>query len=146
MTSSFSRASGFKDVQRDSCDLGEQLADAALVSLVSLCCNRILFLRRGYRGCARPEPFLLRDSGSRRQINKRLLRGWRSLPEMHRIIAGEQGLSTARQAGPHYSEREYLVFLDANERLPSELLEVSVKQLSDHREYSLVFGHIQPIV
>ena len=62
-------------------------------------------------------------------------------PEKVRLIRQEnRGLSAARNAGLGQSRGEYVVFLDADDRLLPEALEVGVRELEAHPECAFVSG------
>ena len=59
-----------------------------------------------------------------------------------RLVRQEnQGANAARNTGIRHSEGDYLVFLDADDRLLPEALEVGVRELEAHPECAFVFGH-----
>ena len=62
-------------------------------------------------------------------------------PEKVRLVRqNNRGLSGARNRGLSESEGEYVVFLDADDRLLPEALEVGLEQLRSHPESVLVSG------
>jgi glycosyltransferase involved in cell wall biosynthesis len=67
-------------------------------------------------------------------------------PEKVRLVRQEnKGLSAARNAGLAESKGEYVVFLDADDRLLPEALEVGVRELEAHPQCAFVSGHIRRI-
>jgi glycosyltransferase involved in cell wall biosynthesis len=65
----------------------------------------------------------------------------RRYPGVHYIWQNNQGASVARNSGLRHSEGKYVVFLDADDRLLPEALEVGVKQLNAHPECAFTSGH-----
>jgi glycosyltransferase involved in cell wall biosynthesis len=67
-------------------------------------------------------------------------------PEKVRLVRQEnRGLSAARNAGLAESKGEYVVFLDADDRLLPDALEVGVRELEAHPQCAFVSGHIRRI-
>jgi glycosyltransferase involved in cell wall biosynthesis len=64
---------------------------------------------------------------------------------VHLIRQDNQGLSRARNTGIRHSEGEYLVFLDADDRLLPEALQAGLECFSAHAECAFVFGRFRYI-
>ena len=62
-------------------------------------------------------------------------------PEVRYVRQDNQGVSVARNSGLARSGGAYIVFLDADDRLLPEALEVGVRELEAHPECALVFGY-----
>jgi glycosyltransferase involved in cell wall biosynthesis/SAM-dependent methyltransferase len=68
-------------------------------------------------------------------------------PEKVRLIRQEnRGLAGARNRGLSEARGEYVVFLDADDRLLAEALEVGVRELEAHPECAFVSGHCRFIM
>ncbi|HST23427.1 MAG TPA: glycosyltransferase [Blastocatellia bacterium] len=59
------------------------------------------------------------------------------------IRRNNEGLAAARNIGLCYSAGDYIVFLDADDRLLPEAFEAGVNCLSDHPECALAYGHVR---
>lgn len=65
--------------------------------------------------------------------------------EVHNIYQENQGASVARNRGIRASTGRYLVFLDSDDRLLPQALEVGVKQMHDHLDCAMAFGRYRTI-
>lgn len=61
-------------------------------------------------------------------------------PEVRLIRQTNQGLAAARNSGIRASSSEYVVFLDADDRLMPKALEVNLAQFAAHPECGFVYG------
>ncbi len=66
-------------------------------------------------------------------------------PGVRLIRQSNQGLSAARNAGLRASEGRYVVFLDADDRLLPDALEIGIEALASHPCCSFVFGRCRII-
>lgn len=116
-------------------------ADTPLVSVVIPCYNQAHFLGEAIESVlAQSYPhfeIVVVDDGSTDDTSEVASR----YPKVRLVRQENQGLSAARNAGLGHSEGEYVVFLDADDRLLSQALEVGVKQLKAHPECAFVFGY-----
>lgn len=64
----------------------------------------------------------------------------RGFPQVYYLHQPNQGVATARNCGIQASSGEYLLFLDSDDRLLSQAIEVGVQQLEAHPEVGLAFG------
>lgn len=65
--------------------------------------------------------------------------------QVHYIYQTNQGVSKARNAGIQASQGEYLVFLDCDDRLLPQAVEIGVNRLRTHPEAGFVFGFYRSI-
>ena len=66
-------------------------------------------------------------------------------PRVRLIRQHNRGLAGARNRGLSESRGEYVVFLDSDDRLQEEALEVGVRELEAHPGCAFVSGHYRPI-
>jgi glycosyltransferase involved in cell wall biosynthesis len=119
----------------------ERGADKPLVSVVIPCYNQAHFLGEAIESVlSQTYPhfeIIVVDDGSTDNTSEVA-----SDHQKVRLIRQEnQGLSAARNAGLYQSRGEYIVFLDADDRLLPEALEVGVKELGAHPKCAFVFGY-----
>jgi len=124
----------------------EQRTDAGpLVSVVIPCYNQAHFLGEAIESAlAQSHPrfeIVVVDDGSPDDTSEVAAR----YPGVRCVRQENQGLSAARNTGLRHSKGEYVVFLDADDRLLPEALEAGVKQLSAHPGCAFVSGHIRRI-
>ena len=65
--------------------------------------------------------------------------------EVKYVYQYNQGLGPARNTGIKYSKGKYLVFLDSDDRLLKNAIEIGVNSLNSNKEYPLVYGHVRLI-
>src|SRR4028118_302914 len=61
-------------------------------------------------------------------------------PSVHYIYQDNQGASVARNRGASESQGSYLIFLDSDDRLLANALELGVNYLDTHPDCGFVFG------
>jgi glycosyltransferase involved in cell wall biosynthesis len=69
----------------------------------------------------------------------------RSYPGVRYLHQHNQGTAAARNQGWRASAGEYLLFLDADDRLLEGAVEVGVRELDAHPECGFVYGHVRQI-
>src|SRR5918998_6058271 len=118
---------------------------AGLVSVVIPCYNQAHFLGEAIESVlAQSYPnfeIIVVDDGSTDDTSE--VAG--SYPKVRLVRQENQGLSGARNAGLARSEGEYVVFLDADDRLLPEALETGLEYLDAHPECAFVHGHYRYI-
>ncbi len=123
----------------------EQPLDAALVSVVIPCYNQAHFLGEAIESVlAQSYPHfevVVVDDGSTDNTSEVAAR----YPGVRCVRQDNQGLAAARNSGIAHSKGEYLVFLDADDRLLPHALEVGVESLEAHPECAFVSGRYRNI-
>src|SRR5919112_1508894 len=141
MTKDQARGENVVEAKRDIRDLQkEQEVVAGLVSVVIPCYNQAHFLGEAIESVLDQSypnfEIIVVDDGSPDDTSE--VAG--SYPEVRLVRQENQGLSGARNAGLARSEGEYVVFLDADDRLLPEALEVHLEHLEAHPECAFVSG------
>ena len=117
-------------------------AEAALVTVVIPCYNQAHFLGEAIESVLEQTyphyEIVVVDDGATDNTSEVASR----YPDKVRLIRQEnRGLSGARNTGIRHSEGEYVVFLDADDRLLPEALEAGLECFHAHPECAFVFGH-----
>jgi glycosyltransferase involved in cell wall biosynthesis len=124
---------------------GKQHADAPLVSVVIPCYNQAHFLGEAIESVlAQRHPRLeviVVDDGSPDDTSEVAAR----YPGVRCVRQENQGLSAARNAGLRHSGGEYVVFLDADDRLLPEAIEAGLRGFEAHPECAFVYGDYRVI-
>src|SRR5918995_2122102 len=112
-----------------------------LVTVVIPCYNQAHFLSEAIESVlAQDHPHIevvVVDDGSTDNTAKVAAR----CPQVHLIRQHNQGLSAARNAGLESSHRDYIVFLDADDRLLPGAVGAGLEVLRAHPECAFAFGH-----
>jgi glycosyltransferase involved in cell wall biosynthesis len=115
--------------------------DQPLVSILIPCYNQAHFLGEAIESAlAQTYPHLeivVVDDGSTDNIAAVVGR----YPGVRCLRQENQGLSAARNTGLRHSIGERIVFLDADDRLMPQAIEVGLTCLRDHPECAFVYGH-----
>lgn len=110
------------------------------VSVVIACYNQACYLQEAVESVlnqAHPAcELILVDDGSTDETPQVAAR----YPAVRYLRQANQGLSAARNTGARASSGDYLVFLDADDRLLSVALEAGLRCFRAHPECALVFG------
>src|SRR5215208_5330141 len=141
MTRKHGQPENLEGAQHGSHDLwGGWHGGAGLVSVVIPCYNQAHFLGEAIESVlAQSYPhfeIVVIDDGSTDTTSEVAGR----YPGVRCIRQDNQGLSAARNTGLRRSEGEYVVFLDADDRLLPEALEAGIECLKAHPECALTFG------
>src|SRR5438034_3045438 len=121
-------------------------SEAGLVSVIIPCYNQAHFLREAIQSAlaqtySHREIFIV-DDGS----TDNTAEATSSFSGVRYIRQENAGVSTARNTGLKESRGEYLVFLDADDRLLPEALEIGVDCLRQHPECAFASGHCRHII
>jgi glycosyltransferase involved in cell wall biosynthesis len=118
----------------------EQHAGVALVSVIIPCYNQARFLGEAIESVLSQNyphfEVVVVDDGSTDNTSKVASR----YPGVRCVRQENQGLAGARNTGIRHSSGSYLVFVDADDRLLPEALEVGLRHLKEHPECAFVSG------
>lgn len=123
--------------------------DRALVSVVIPCYNQGAFLADAVRSVAvrsHPAEVVIVDDGSTdttSQVAAGLAEERRGELIVRLVRQGNEGVSRARNRGLLESHGDYIVFLDADDRLTPDALEVGARALDADPKCSFVYGRCQ---
>ena len=116
-------------------------SEAGLVSVIIPCYNQAHFLHEAIQSVlAQTYPhreIFIVDDGSTDNTAE-VTAGYR---DVRYIRQENSGVSAARNTGLKQSRGEYLVFLDSDDQLLPEALEIGVDCLREHPECAFAFGH-----
>src|SRR5215212_9338337 len=116
-------------------------AEVGLVSVIIPCYNQAHFLGEAIESVLSQSyknfEIIVVDDGSSDNTSEVAS----SYEEVRLVRQENRGLSAARNAGITHSEGEYLVFLDADDRLLPKALEAGLECFEAHPECALVAGH-----
>jgi glycosyltransferase involved in cell wall biosynthesis len=122
---------------------------AALVSVVIPCYEQAHFLGEAIKSAlsqSYPDfEVIVVDDGSTDDTAEIALAYSAADPRVRLVRQENRGLAGARNRGLAESRGEYVVFLDSDDRLLGEALEVGVRELESHPECAFVSGHYRPI-
>src|SRR5215217_2853327 len=141
MTQSHGRPENPEGVRRGSREpRGKQQAAVPLVSVVIPCYNQAHFLGEAIESAlAQSHPnfeVVVVNDGSTDDTAEVAAR----YPRVRYLRQKNRGLSAARNTGLRHSEGEYVVFLDADDRLLPEALKTGLKCLKAHSECAFASG------
>lgn len=116
------------------------MTNSALVSVIIPCYNQAAYLAESIESVNsqsyRPLEIIVVDDGSTDDTS-RVATEYR---DVKLISQGNSGLSAARNAGIKASQGEYLVFLDADDRLLPDALEIGTDRLRAHPDSAFAYG------
>src|SRR5215212_207946 len=146
MTKDHARREDVVEAKRDIRDSQkEQEVVAGLVSVVIPCYNQAHFLGEAIESVLAQNhlrfEIVVVDDGSTDDTAEVAA----CYPGVRCVRQDNRGLSAARNNGLRHSEGEYVVFLDADDRLLPEALETGLKCFEAHPECAYVYGHFRVI-
>lgn len=116
-----------------------------LVSVVIPCYNQGRFLREAIESARRQThravEIVIVDDGSTDDTAAVA----RMYPAVRRLEQANQGAAAARNAGLRESRGEYLIFLDADDRLLPDAVANGLEALAAHPDWAFVTGHVRLI-
>lgn len=117
------------------------MSDAPLVSVIIPTYNYARFISQAIESvlaqtCQNFEIIVV-DDGSTDDTRERVAR----FPQVRYLYQANKGIAPARNAGLHASRGDFLVFLDADDRLLPEALATGVDCLDDNPDCVFVSGH-----
>jgi glycosyltransferase involved in cell wall biosynthesis len=121
------------------------MVEPSLVSVIVPCYNHAHFLGEAIESAlAQTYPYLeiiVVDDGSSDNTREVAAR----YPQVRYVRQENQGLAAARNTGLRHSTGSYLVFLDADDRLLSQAVEMGLHQLQAHPDCAFAFGRWRQI-
>ena len=121
------------------------MAKDGLVSVVIPCYNQARFLSEAIESALAQSyikvQIIVVDDGSTDNTSEvaTLYAGVKCIRQMNK------GPADARNAGLQASSGEYLLFLDADDRLLPDAVDLGVRSLNSHSECGFVYGHVRLI-
>jgi glycosyltransferase involved in cell wall biosynthesis len=117
------------------------LMNSPTVSVVIPCFNQGHFLTEAlesvFSQTRLPDEVVVVDDGSTDETPTVA----RKFPTVRCIRQSNRGLASARNTGLRHTRCDYLVFLDADDRLWRTAIEIGVRELNEHRRCAMVWGH-----
>jgi glycosyltransferase involved in cell wall biosynthesis len=128
---------------------GETVEEWGKVSVVIPCYNQAQFLSEAIESVLSQSydefEVIVVDDGSKDDTKEVASAYFAEDPRVRLITQQNRGLAGARNRGLAEAVGEYVVFLDSDDRLLGEALEVGVRELGAHPECAFVSGHYRPI-
>lgn len=118
------------------------MSDTPLVSIVIPCYNHGAYLEEALRSVGTPRArteIVVVDDGSR-DSTPDVIATFEGPNPFRSVRQPNAGLAAARNRGLRESHGEYVIFLDADDRLAPGAVDIGVAQLDQHPEAAFVFG------
>ena len=122
--------------------LQRPMADAPVVSIVVPCYNHGAYLGEALRSIGTPRArteIVVVDDGSG-DSTPDVIATFETANPFRSVTQPNAGLAAARNRGLRESHGEYVIFLDADDRLAPGAVDLGVMQLDQHPEAAFVFG------